>query len=152
VIAILLLLVFLLPLLGPLGAYHYGRHRAGRRSEAARQYFEQQHRRAIRIYCWFAAASVTVILVTAVVAIRLGSGRVIDSVVQSLMCFAGSLMMVLIAFGITITGMCLTVCRERIPGHCVKCDYNLRGTMSGRCPECGHWIEARFHRDHLVEP
>ncbi len=28
--------------------------------------------------------------------------------------------------------------RRRIaPGHCRKCDYNLRGNVSGVCPECG---------------
>jgi hypothetical protein len=28
--------------------------------------------------------------------------------------------------------------RERIPvGRCLKCEYDLTGNMSGRCPECG---------------
>jgi hypothetical protein len=28
--------------------------------------------------------------------------------------------------------------RRRIPpGHCQRCDYNLTGNVSGRCPECG---------------
>jgi len=26
-------------------------------------------------------------------------------------------------------------------GHCVECDYNLRGNESGVCPECGTKIE-----------
>lgn len=27
---------------------------------------------------------------------------------------------------------------EVLPGHCPTCGYNLRGTRSVRCPECGH--------------
>lgn len=27
--------------------------------------------------------------------------------------------------------------RRRRPGHCLKCDYDLTGNMSGVCPECG---------------
>lgn len=39
--------------------------------------------------------------------------------------------------------------RRRIrPGHCWKCGYNLRGNISGRCPECGRKTSDRFYR-HL---
>lgn len=32
--------------------------------------------------------------------------------------------------------------RRRIPpGHCLKCGYNLKGNVSGVCPECGTKIE-----------
>ena len=27
--------------------------------------------------------------------------------------------------------------RRPLPGHCVKCAYDLRDNLSGRCPECG---------------
>jgi hypothetical protein len=30
--------------------------------------------------------------------------------------------------------------RPAPPGHCPHCAYNLRGNVSGRCPECGHVI------------
>lgn len=33
--------------------------------------------------------------------------------------------------------------QERIPcGLCPECAYNLRGNVSGRCPECGAAMEA----------
>lgn len=28
------------------------------------------------------------------------------------------------------------------PGHCVRCDYDLTGNESGRCPECGEQIQG----------
>ncbi len=28
------------------------------------------------------------------------------------------------------------------PGHCEKCGYNLKGNVSGVCPECGEKMEA----------
>ena len=36
--------------------------------------------------------------------------------------------------------------------RCPLCDYNLRGLVEPRCPECGHafdWAELRFRRDHV---
>jgi hypothetical protein len=32
--------------------------------------------------------------------------------------------------------------RKLRPGHCRKCDYDLTGNTSGRCPECGEPIPA----------
>ncbi len=34
--------------------------------------------------------------------------------------------------------------RDRKPrvGHCIECSYNLTGTMSGSCPECGKPIDS----------
>jgi hypothetical protein len=32
--------------------------------------------------------------------------------------------------------------RRPMPGHCRKCDYDLRGNVSGICPECGLKIAA----------
>jgi len=29
------------------------------------------------------------------------------------------------------------------PGFCSKCDYNLRGNVSGVCPECGTPLDGR---------
>lgn len=31
---------------------------------------------------------------------------------------------------------------RRKPGHCQKCNYNLTGNTSGRCPECGEAVPA----------
>ena len=31
--------------------------------------------------------------------------------------------------------------RRHRPGHCSKCDYDLTGNVSGRCPECGTKVE-----------
>ena len=30
-----------------------------------------------------------------------------------------------------------------IPGHCVECDYDLTGNVSGRCPECGRPVRGQ---------
>ncbi len=40
------------------------------------------------------------------------------------------------------TALLWYVDRGRIqPGHCGKCDYDLTGNVSGRCPECGQaWL------------
>lgn len=41
------------------------------------------------------------------------------------------------------TGLCVPTAilwlwpRKRTPGVCRACDYNLAGSVSGRCPECG---------------
>jgi hypothetical protein len=35
---------------------------------------------------------------------------------------------------------------RRSPGHCPKCNYNLTGNTSGRCPECGTVTEEAGHR------
>ena len=31
--------------------------------------------------------------------------------------------------------------RGPLPGHCRKCGYDLRGNISGKCPECGTAVE-----------
>ena len=47
------------------------------------------------------------------------------------------------------TALLLWLDRRRIRrGHCWKCGYNLRGNVSGRCPECGRKTSDRFYR-HL---
>jgi len=33
--------------------------------------------------------------------------------------------------------------RLHLPGHCVKCAYNLTGNVSGICPECGTAVAPR---------
>jgi hypothetical protein len=32
--------------------------------------------------------------------------------------------------------------RRKQPGHCLRCDYNLTGNVSGICPECGTTVPA----------
>jgi len=36
--------------------------------------------------------------------------------------------------------------RQRLPGHCRKCAYNLTGNVSGNCPECGTPIPEQRSR------
>jgi len=31
--------------------------------------------------------------------------------------------------------------RRRRPGHCAKCDYDLAGLRTGKCPECGAAVD-----------
>jgi hypothetical protein len=42
-------------------------------------------------------------------------------------------------FGALWTMLFRRWCRRRryVPGFCRKCDYDLTGNVSGRCPECG---------------
>lgn len=36
------------------------------------------------------------------------------------------------------TALALKLMRPPVPGHCMKCDYDLRTSLEfGRCPECG---------------
>jgi hypothetical protein len=30
---------------------------------------------------------------------------------------------------------------DPIPSNCPRCDYNLTGNVSGRCPECGRYLQ-----------
>ncbi len=33
-------------------------------------------------------------------------------------------------------------CRRNSSGHCLNCNYNLTGNISGRCPECGQPVTS----------
>lgn len=44
--------------------------------------------------------------------------------------------------------------RRPIEGHCRRCEYNLTGNVSGRCPECGLFTRAdvdHSHRDDYAD-
>ena len=48
-------------------------------------------------------------------------------------------------FGLAFVPATILVIRYRrrtVEGHCQKCDYDLTGNESGRCPECGTKIES----------
>lgn len=36
--------------------------------------------------------------------------------------------------------------------RCIRCDYNLTGNESGRCPECGWKLTRRFRAFHKLHP
>lgn len=40
-------------------------------------------------------------------------------------------------FLLMLVWLVITRRRPHKPGHCQKCNYNLTGNTSGRCPECG---------------
>jgi len=53
---------------------------------------------------------------------------------------SGTLCAVLPLLGLLF--IAIIVIPEPTPGHCVECDYDLTGNVSGICPECGTPIEA----------
>ena len=46
------------------------------------------------------------------------------------------------AFAIVPTAWAMWRDRDRPPGQCQHCGYNLTGNVSGRCPECGEDVNA----------
>ena len=45
--------------------------------------------------------------------------------------------------------LCLSIvsARCRRPGHCQSCGYNLKGNLSGVCPECGTGVKPALTVD-----
>lgn len=44
---------------------------------------------------------------------------------------------------LAIRFMVLRYRRRRLPGHCARCNYNLKGNVSGVCSECGEPVKVQ---------
>ena len=70
--------------------------------------------------------SAVVALIVAAGSVVLADGRVHDAMILGL------------SSAVATTIVVLLFCRRRVPGRCVQCGYDIRGSLAfGRCPECG---------------
>jgi len=62
---------------------------------------------------------------------------VVGSMAMGFAGLAGVFVLEMLLIGLGLFGGFVFSGRHYPPGHCQRCGYNLRGNVSGRCPECG---------------
>lgn len=140
-ILVIVLFVLLAALVGPLVAYSIGRSRAARRNDAALAQFIAKRKNVLRDYYWVGAATVGVYVLGICLNMTVFSNRVARSTSNALFCSGALFFVVLSVFGLVLIVTFLKAGKEPVPGYCAKCDYDLRGTVGERCPECGRSIQ-----------
>lgn len=124
-------------ILCPAAGYGIGLLRSHRRSAAAMSYFVSEQRSMLASYYKVTIGGILGLiggigLISGVHSIPL---IVLGMVV---LCPATLVLMAMVPVGVTM-GVALVVgASEPTPGYCPKCDYDLRGTPHGKCPECGY--------------
>jgi hypothetical protein len=139
--AILVLFILLIiDIAGPSIAYRIMRAKASRRSDAARDHFEAGQRRQLRAHYWAGAVMVVAFAIGLTVYHGSGGFRRAD-LISSLAICAAIVTVFWGGMGLVVVGSFVKSARAPVPGCCAKCDYDLRGITSERCPECGKQID-----------
>ena len=124
--------------ISPAVGYLLGLSRVRNRSIEMLEYYRSEQRTMlISFYRIVAIASVVELIGAALLYVNPNFVAAV-AILVAIVTPAGIVLITMVPVGLSI-GVALTLAsNEPMPGCCANCDYDLRGSPNGLCPECGH--------------
>lgn len=122
-------------------AYLIGRDRAQHRFEAAHAHFKNENLKKVLTFYRIGGCALVATAITGVSAFEFEFG-ILQIVCAFIFILASVFLICWAVAGLGLSVLLMALGSEAVPGFCVKCDYDLRGITSERCPECGQVFQA----------